>query len=477
LVILFEDHTAQQFRPLSWSLPVYEIPCGLFNLRERVQLLRTAEQDSFEIALLPRGLLTDLQREFSPPGIRVGLEACREAATGDVLFLAARVAPQWSTLRDLLRDLPVGEAQNDAHGLVAWHTTADDALAALASWHLWDEACAGSEVWTAPVAPAPVWSPVSVAPDDTAAALGYLWHLIDGIGGAVRDDTAALAEGVELSLPPRHLFGALPAAGEPTWAEGGVLVRADDSPPEGVSFTAPEDSLQEDGTVREPGELWLGEGCVLDPGVVINVSNGPVVIDRGTRVLPHTYLEGPLYLGCDVRVKAGATLYGETAVGAGCRVAGEIAESQLLPYMNKQHAGFLGHSIVGSWVNLGADTTNSDLKNNYSKIKVNYGLGPLDSGSRFVGLMMGEHAKSAIGTTFNTGTTVGFASNVFAAGFPRTYLCNFTWGDGRGRRIYEVARALDVARIVMSRRDCRFTTAQAALFRSLAGALIPTTGS
>ncbi|MBU1074238.1 hypothetical protein KKG45_13410, partial [bacterium] len=95
-VILFEDHTAQQFRPLSWSLPVYEIPCGLFNLRERVQHLATADRDPFRIALLPRGLLTDLQREFAPPGIQVGLRACLDAAASDVLFLAARVSPRWS---------------------------------------------------------------------------------------------------------------------------------------------------------------------------------------------------------------------------------------------------------------------------------------------------------------------------------------------------------------------------------------------
>ncbi|MBU1073948.1 hypothetical protein KKG45_11940, partial [bacterium] len=284
------------------------------------------------------------------------------------------------------------------------------------------------------------------------------------IGTAIRDDTEALMNSAGLTLPSRSFFGVRPLADETDRGERVVLTHAGACPPAGV-------------TVAAPGNLWLGEDIRLGPGVVIDATAGPVVIDRSVRVLPHVYLEGPLYLGSDVRVKAGATLYGETAVGAGCRVAGEIAESQLLPYMNKQHAGFLGHSIVGSWVNLGADTTNSDLKNNYGEIKVNYGHGSIETGSRFVGLMVGEHAKSAIGTTFNTGTTVGFSSNVFAAGFPRTYLANFTWGDGRGRRVYEVERALEVARIVMSRRGCRFTEAQAALFLSLAGGAAPAPGA
>ena len=146
----------------------------------------------------------------------------------------------------------------------------------------------------------------------------------------------------------------------------------------------------------------------------------------------------------------------------------EFAESQLLPFANKQHAGFLGHALVGSWTNLGADTTNSDLKNNYGLIKVNAGLGPEETGTRFLGLMMGEHAKSAIGTTFNTATTVGFAANVFAAGFPRACIGNFSWGDGRGKR-FEVERALETAAIVMGRRGAVCTPAHADLFRRLHG--------
>ena len=455
-VVLFEDHTAQNFRPLSWSLPVYELPCGVFNLRERVQLLAERGANPFTLHLLPRTYLDPLQRLSLGADTPVGVASCLDADLEDVLFLSARLGPDWDNLKDLIQDLAVGESRADAHGLLAWRTNRDTARTALESWRDWDHLCETRNVWSEFNATAAPWSPGPSLSGDDESGLGHLWHIVSQIGPSIERDQAALLDGATLRMPDRFVFGAVMADPAASPYGGDTLARAYDLP-DGV-------------TVTPADNVWLGEDVALSPGVVIDASRGPVILDRGVHVLPHVYLEGPLYLGCGVRVKAGATLYGETSVGRACRVSGEIAESQLLPYMNKQHAGFLGHAVVGGWVNLGADTTNSDLKNNYGTIKVNFGQGPVDTGSRFVGLMRGEHAKSAIGTTFNTGTTVGFSSNVFAAGFPRTCLGNYTWGDGRGRRFYDADRAIEVARIVMTRRDCRFTDAHEALFRRLAGA-------
>ncbi len=208
----------------------------------------------------------------------------------------------------------------------------------------------------------------------------------------------------------------------------------------------------------EPGHVWLGPDCRLAPGVAIDASAGPVVLGAGVRVLPHAYLEGPLYVGSGSLIKAGATIYGETSLGAVTKVAGEIGESTFLDFANKQHEGFIGHAYLGSWCNLGALTTNSDLKNTYGTIRVDQGAGEEDTGLRFVGLMMAEHGKTAIGTMFNTGTVVGFASNVFGAGFPAKCLPNWTWGDGASEVRQDPARALATARTVMARRGCRFTT-------------------
>ena len=202
--------------------------------------------------------------------------------------------------------------------------------------------------------------------------------------------------------------------------------------------------------------------------IEIDFPAGPVVLDRGVCIEPHTYLQGPLYLGDGSRVKAGARLYGESSFGIGNRVAGEIGESIFGDFVNKQHDGFIGHAVLGSWINLGAMTTCSDLKNNYGPVRVDLGDGPVDSGQRFVGLLAGDHVKTAIGTLFNTGTVVGFGTNVFGTGMPPKHLPAFRWGGSDEAPAYDVERALAVANTVVGRRNCRLTGAHEDLFRHLA---------
>jgi UDP-N-acetylglucosamine diphosphorylase/glucosamine-1-phosphate N-acetyltransferase len=229
-----------------------------------------------------------------------------------------------------------------------------------------------------------------------------------------------------------------------------------------------ESSVAPGAVVNGAENLWLAQDVRVGPGAVLDAARGPLVIDRTVTVMPHAYLEGPLYIGPGSTVKAGAHIYGETSIGLMCKVAGEIAESTLLDFVNKQHDGFIGHAYLASWVNLGAGTVCSDLKNNYGTVRVDLGQGPVDTGLQFVGLFMGEHGKSAIGTRFNTGTCIGFASNVFGTGFPAKYLPNFTWGDNAEAAVYDAVRAARTAAVVMSRRGVRFTDAHSRLFRALA---------
>ncbi len=454
LIVLFEDHTLQGFRPVGWSVPVYEIPCGLFNLRERVLSLVAEGPPADRVALLPRTLLEGLQALSLPGGAMCGSAALSAAvdAAEEVLFLNARLGPDWAQLRALF-ERPAPFALRDEDGLLAAAVDTAVGRRLLDDWRAWENAQASRGAWTEASREAEPWVPALDATGDGIAAWRHLWELVPAIGQAVADDTAAaVAAGHGFRRLP---FGIAPdPSSSPAWRQDSLFRPYAGAP--GVHLVAAD-------------RVWAADGVEVAPSVVIDARHGPVVLDRGVSVLPHCYLEGPLYLGAGARVKAGAALYGETAVGAACRVAGEIAESQMLALSNKQHAGFLGHAIVASWVNLGADTTCSDLKNNYGEIQVNYGLGPVATDSRFVGLMVAEHAKSAIGTTFNTATTVGFASNVFGAGFPRSCLGNFTWGDGRGRRLFEVERAIEVAIIVMQRRGCLFTPEHEALFRALSG--------
>jgi UDP-N-acetylglucosamine diphosphorylase/glucosamine-1-phosphate N-acetyltransferase len=236
-----------------------------------------------------------------------------------------------------------------------------------------------------------------------------------------------------------------------------------------VDLGPPGDQVTAGVVIHKPEQVWLGDGCDLASGVVVDARRGPVVLGRDVTVLPHAYLEGPLYVGSGSLVKAGACLYGESSFGAVNKLSGEIGESTFLDLVNKQHEGFIGHAYVGSWSNLGALTTCSDLKNTYGEVRVDLGHGAEDSGRQFVGLLMGEHGKTAIGTLFNTGTTVGFSSNVFGTGFPRKCLPCFTWGDGTGSERQDVDRAMAVAATVMGRRGCTMTDAHATVFRTLAG--------
>jgi UDP-N-acetylglucosamine diphosphorylase/glucosamine-1-phosphate N-acetyltransferase len=149
-------------------------------------------------------------------------------------------------------------------------------------------------------------------------------------------------------------------------------------------------------------------------------------------------------------------------------VGGEVEESIIHSYSNKQHDGFLGHAYLGQWVNLGADTNNSDLKNNYGNVKVILNDSePIDSGSMFVGLTMGDHSKTSINSMINTGTVIGVSSNIFGSGFPPKYVPSFAWGGSDSMTTYDINKAIAVAKKVMERRDIPFTSLEENLFKEV----------
>lgn len=215
-------------------------------------------------------------------------------------------------------------------------------------------------------------------------------------------------------------------------------------------------------------DIFIDEGTSVKPGTVLDAENGPIYIGKNVRVFPHATLIGPLYVGDGSWIKVGAQIYENTTIGPMCKVGGEVEESVIHGYSNKQHAGFLGHAYIGAWVNLGADTNNSDLKNNYGKVKVQVGNQQIDTGLQFVGLTMGDHSKSAINSMFNTGTVVGVSSNIFGSGFPPKYVPSFSWGAaGETLTTFGIDRAIDVARRMMARRNIELTATEEKLFRKI----------
>ena len=225
--------------------------------------------------------------------------------------------------------------------------------------------------------------------------------------------------------------------------------------------------LYQNVTLLAQENIHIGIDAMLYPGVVIDGEAGPVYISEGAKVMANAVIEGPAFIGKDTTIKIGAKIYGGTTIGDVCKVGGEVEGSILHGFANKQHEGFLGHAYLGEWTNLGADTNNSDLKNNYKSVRVYINNEMVDSGSMFVGLFMGDHSKTGINTMFNTGTVVGTCCNVFGAGYPPKHIPSFTWGGGEGSEKYQIEKALETARAVMQRRKQEMTPAQEALLRKI----------
>jgi UDP-N-acetylglucosamine diphosphorylase/glucosamine-1-phosphate N-acetyltransferase len=213
--------------------------------------------------------------------------------------------------------------------------------------------------------------------------------------------------------------------------------------------------------------ITIEEGAIVKPGVVLDAESGPIVIGKNARIYPHATIEGPAYIGPGSLIKIGAKIYEDTSIGEMCKVGGEVEASIVHSHSNKQHDGFLGHAYLGMWVNLGADTNNSDLKNNYANVKVTINHEVIDTGSMFAGLIMGDHAKSGINTMFNTGTVVGVSCNVYGAGFPPKYIPSFAWGGGEGLVAYDLEKSIAVARRVMVRRKETLTAAAETVLRTV----------
>ena len=210
--------------------------------------------------------------------------------------------------------------------------------------------------------------------------------------------------------------------------------------------------------VIDSENVFIEEGAKLE-FAILNASSGPIYIGKNAEIMEGSIIRGPFALCEGATVKLGAKIYGPTTVGPYSKVGGEINNSVLFGYSNKGHDGFLGNSVIGEWCNLGADTNNSNLKNNYAEVRLwNYNTeGFARTGLQFCGLMMGDHSKCGINTMFNTGTIVGVSANIFGSGFPRNFVPSFSWGGNSGFTTYLTNKAFEVAKVVMSRRDIEFT--------------------
>jgi len=222
-------------------------------------------------------------------------------------------------------------------------------------------------------------------------------------------------------------------------------------------------------TVLNPYQVWIGEGAMLKPGVVLDATHGPVVIDENAEVMAHAVIMGPCYIGKNSKVKVGAKIYENTSIGPVCKIGGEVEGSIIQAYSNKQHDGFLGHAYLGEWVNLGAGTNNSDLKNNYKNVSF-YSYAPkakVDSTYQFLGSMIGDHSKTGINSTLNTGVVIGMGANLWGSGLISGYVPSYTWGEAGSYEKYDFQQFIQTAKIVKQRRNLTVTDNETEVLRQI----------
>lgn len=216
-----------------------------------------------------------------------------------------------------------------------------------------------------------------------------------------------------------------------------------------------QNSVPDESVVIGNGLISLAPEVEIEPGIVFDTRQGPIRIAEHARIEGPARLVGPLYIGPKSIVHGG--IVSSSSIGPICRIHGEVSKSIFIGFSNKSHSGYIGHSLLGRWVNLGALTTNSDLKNNYGTVKVWTPEGYINTGHTKVGCFFGDHVKTGIGMTLNTGTVVGAGSNLYGNETPLPHVPAFSWGSGNDLTRHRLPEFLETANQVMARRKIKLT--------------------
>lgn len=404
-ICIFEDEHYINFEPLVYSRPVYDLVCGMSTLKEK--MIRAFPKE--KMVLKCRKYIESFVREENPK--------CKvnQFDNDDYLFINGRiVAP--SNLKNILKVKSNDDKVFVSKGIVVAAKVSKKKIIELS-------------LDKVDVIDTKLFNKLPSEEVNVECAQ-YLWDLIYLNGKEIQKDFEFYSKGKKRKASVKR------------------------KKYEGVSFV-------------NRKNIFIGNEVEIKPGVVLDASTGPIFIEKNVTIFPNAVIQGPVYIGESSKIKSCATIYPNVSIGYVCKVGGEVEDSIIHSYTNKQHSGFLGHSYLGSWINIGADTNCSDLQNNYGSIKVQVNGRHIDSGKQFVGLIMGDHSKTAINTMFNTGTVVGFSSNVFGAGFPPKYIPSFSWGGIDSLKVYELSKALETAKTVFNRRDVPFDSKQNKLFEQV----------
>ncbi len=404
-LVVFEDAGFRSLLPLVYPRATFNLRCGIDNLLSKIETAFGRQADALFVRPGLAAVMDERQRtQYDVP------RAVNRVPTAATQF--------WVNGRMLVQaafDLPIGSAAWQGDTLLAAHI--DKATACTISPTICLD---GAKLRSALDSLKTVTIPAAAY-----TLFEYPWQIVSANSAEiVRQAHASLHQNLGLVYPGAHIL-------------------------------------------RE-SEVHLGTGTKVKPAAVLDAENGPIVIGRNVVISPNVTVTGPAYIGDNCLIQPGASIRGGTSIGPTCKVGGEVEGTIIHAYSNKQHDGFLGHSYVGEWVNLGADTVNSDLKNTYGSVRVPLNGEEIDTGETFVGAFIGDHAKTGIGTRLPTGCVVGYASNIFVSQYAPKFTPSFTWLTDDGTEPQNVDKAVSVARTVMSRRNRQLTQAEEALFRAVA---------
>lgn len=400
-ICIYEDESFRRFLPLTHLRPVYLLRAGILPLYRRPERYF----ENAQVSLIARDRLSAL---VSQQVRDLPVNIIKREDDTEVLFLSGRVRDFGDLPRQVKESrLSTVFKNNDEVVGVLFKKDALDKVPLIATQQEYQAAFS---------------DPGNNFPDfDTTATLyGYPWDLVADIDREIADDFAFLRP-------------SLPVAENTRVHQAAVVINEE--------------------------QIYFGHSVTVEPGTVIDASTGPVFIGDNTKVEAQAAIFGPCYIGPNSVVVAGKIA--GSSIGHTCRVGGEVEESIFQAYVNKYHAGFIGHSYVGTWVNFGAMTTNSDLKNNYSNIRVSQGGQWRDTGSIKVGSFIGDHTKFGIGTLLNTGINIGVCCNIFGGGLiTDKEVASFSWGNSSGYVPYQLEKALDTARRTVERRNVTLSAAE-----------------
>lgn len=406
-IVLFEDESVSRLEPLTATRPIFELVAGAFSLRSRVHLVTGRAPE----AALVR---PDLVAQLPAFGLR---DFRKEPGEGPWTFVNGAALLDPGGWQEIAR-LGMGEGWISPAGrLIAFHCDDVRTVASLSRGKGADRD-----------------GGLDFHDSDRVRLISHLWDLIDAHEALLGGDLATL-----LGLPGEASFSTR------VGLNGTLLAHA---PAAGLCVS---------------GEaVFVEEGAQLEPPVACDARGGPVLICRGARVKPFSLLEGPLIVGTDATVLGGRVA--GSYLGPGCRIAGEVSESVFLGWTNKAHAGFIGHSYVGEWVNLGAMTTTSNLKNTYGEIRCREGEEPQPTGRHKLGSFLGDHVRTGIGTLLESGSVIGLGTQLAGAERPAPkWMPAFVWDAGHGAQEYELQRFVAVAQRVLERRGRTLDDAQRGL--------------